>query len=198
MLNNHKSCSEKCGFFNEQNKALLLANSSEKSLVPNSAHTLFCTLKLKHSTVGEQRLLLFLKYFGWYFFPFAPANFLTLFRCSKEVEDNREPGSGGDEKIQGDGLVVHDYKSALFNIELEFCGFWLCIYFFFVLFLCIAQAHCRIVCVVFYYFDFLLFFIYFPIRFGSIQIVILATKDLEFAAHYSELACVTWQRIILI
>ncbi len=50
-------------------------------------------------------------------------------------------------------------------------------------------------CVVFYFiiFDFL----YFPIRFGSIQIIILATKDLEFAAHYSELARVTWQRIIL-
>ncbi len=62
-----------------------------------------------------------------------------------------------------------------------------------VLFVCVA--HCRIFCVVFYFiiFD----FIYFPIRFGSIQIIILATKGLEFAAHYSELARVTWQRIIL-
>ncbi len=40
-------------------------------------------------------------------------------------------------------------------------------------------------------------FICFPIQFDSIQIIISATKDLEFAAHHSEWARVTWVKIIL-
>ncbi len=69
------------------------------------------------------------------------------------------------------------------------------LFFLSVLFLCVAQAHCCIFCVVFYFI--FLNFIYFSIWFGPIHIIILATKDLEFAAHYSELARVTWQGIIL-
>ncbi len=82
------------------------------------------------------------------------------------------------------------------TLNWNFVGFGYVFIFSYGLFLCIAQAHCRIFCVAF---CFIIFdFIYFPIQFGSIQILILATKDLEFAAHYSELACITWQRIILL